>query len=245
MKSWIDNARPISSIDAEICFLLNGDFYYGPDSHPQIVERKEVDPLPKLDFPRVVEQMARTSEISGHEHQLADYYSGVLSAANKHGKTFNEIRQYFWIRFWLWNSEEDIRVRFPWYDTLGEIENFIKCVIEAEDGEVFYDIDQGWELDVFAKNEFLYIQERDPDYDEVYYAVRLPRAPLIKSLIELVERATIQVDALSNLVGHNYWTSREPVKMPAQVVSEASEASEVSKVSEVSEVSKKAWWKLW
>ncbi|MDH2435975.1 hypothetical protein QCD60_25930 [Pokkaliibacter sp. MBI-7] len=230
MKSWIDNTRPISKIDAEICYLLKDDFYYGPDSHPQIVERKEVDPLPTLDFPRVVEQMARTSEVSGHEHQLANYYSGVLSAAKRHEKSFNEIHQYFWLRFWLWNSEEDIHVGFPWYDTLGEIENFIKSVIETESGEVFYDVDQGWELDVYARDGFLYIQERDPDYDEVYYSVSVPRDPLIKSLIELIERAGTQIESLSNLVGHNYWRPREPVDMPAK---------------EASGVSKKLWWKLW
>jgi hypothetical protein len=150
MESWFADAKRITSLDAEICFLLQDDFYYGPDSYPEVAERKEVEPLPSPQIERHVPSMVRSAEAVGHEEELAKYYREVIRVARKHRKSFNDIRQYFWMRFWLWNTDEEIHISFPWYDTYSEIDRFLTSVSGNSDGQLFWDADQGWELDVHA-----------------------------------------------------------------------------------------------
>src|SRR5690349_15304267 len=113
MESWFSEAKVISTMEVEVCFLIQNDFYYGPDSHPAVVERKEVAPLPSPNIARKVPSMIRTSEAFGYEENLANYYREVLRVARYHRKTFNHVRQYFWLRLWLCNTAEDVHVDFP------------------------------------------------------------------------------------------------------------------------------------
>lgn len=206
-NAWFSDAKSVSSLEAEVCFLLAESFYYGPDTHPDIVERKLVEKLPAPNIPLKVTSMVRVSEAIGYEQQLADYYTQVIRLARKHHMRFQRIRHYFWLRFWLWNNQEGIYISFPWYDSFSEIDRFLNALSKVEEGEVDYDMDQGWEMEVWAKNETLYIRQRDPDADEVHLAISVPRAALVSQIAPLRERTKKVISGLSQAVGSDVWTT--------------------------------------
>ena len=169
-------------------------------------DAKEVEPLVQADIDRRVASMVRTSEALGNEQKLATYYLNLIRIARKHGKTFNEIRHYFWLRFWLWNSDENVQIPFPWYDTLLEIGQFLDDVAQKAEGQVYWDIDQGWELEVCVFGGELFLQFQNPDDDEVYARLRVPREKAIASIQTLREHAESIIQSLSNVIGRDLWT---------------------------------------
>ena len=206
MEPWFAEAKRITSLDAKICFLLQHDFYYGPDSHPEVVERKEVEPLPSPNIARQAPSMVCSAEALGHEEELAHYYREVVRIARKHRQTFNAIRHYFWLRFWLWNSEQDVHIAFPWYDTFGEIEQILDSVAKTTEGQVFWDVDQGWELEMYSSEGELFTRLRDPDYDETHVVVRFPREMLLEQLQPVRTRTESIIRFLSSAIGQDVWT---------------------------------------
>ncbi len=207
MESWFTEAKPISSLEAEICFLLRDDFYFGPDSFPQVSERREIELLPSPAIRRHIPSMVRASEALGHESELADYYQAVLRTARSHRKNFNEIRQYFWLRFWLWNTEQQIYISFPWYDSYAEINRFLSSVTSNSEGQVFWDVDQGWELDVHASGGELFVRLRDPNDDETHAIVRLPTDALLAHIQPLRIRTETIINNLTSAIGRDLWTN--------------------------------------
>lgn len=207
MQPWFNEAKRIASLEAEVCFLLQEDFYYGPDSQLEVAEHKIVEPLPSPRIPRHVSSMVRTSEAIGNERELARYYSEVIRLARKHRMSFNCISQYFWLRFWLCNTDEDVHIGFPWYDTFSEVQAFLNALISKEAGQVFWDIDQGWELEIHAVNDEIFARLRDPDYDETHAIACYPRDALLRQLTELQNRTESVIAALSSVIGRDLWTS--------------------------------------
>lgn len=203
MESWFADAKRISSLEAEDCFLLRDDFYFGPDSFPHVSERKEVEPLPSPTMSRHVSSMVRTSEAIGHENELADYYRAVLRVARSHNKSFDEILHYFWLRFWLWNTEQQVHISFPWYDTFSEIDRFFVDVSADSDGQVFWDADQGWELEIHCSNGEYFFRLRNPDDDETHAIVRLPFDGLHSVIQPLRTRTQSIIRSLSSAVGRD------------------------------------------
>lgn len=208
MESWFADATRVSSIEAEVCFLLQEDFYYGPDTFPEVAEQKFVEPLPVPNIPREVPSMVRTSEAIGNETELVRYYSEVIRLGRKHRKQFHHISHYFWIRFWLWNTAEDVHIGFPWYDSYSEIQDFLNGVSAKEEGRIFWDMDQGWELEVHAAKNDFFARVRDPDSDEIHAVVCCPRDVLLYQLAELEGRTEALIAALSTSIRRDLWTSR-------------------------------------
>ncbi len=232
MQSWFPRAKPITAIEVEICFLLQNDFYFGPDRLREIGERKFVEPLPSPQIPRHVPSMVRTSEAIGYELELERYNAEVIRLAKKHGLDFNAIRHYFWLRLSIWNTAEGIHIGFPWYDTYSEMERFFDDVSARDSGEVFWDADQCWEMQVHAENGEFFAQARDPDYDETHFIVRFPRELLLAKIPDFRNRATSIIRCLSSVIGDDVWTTH--VESPVFMHASRGEGK-----------LRTQWWKLW
>ena len=234
MEPWFSDAKQVSTLDAEVCFLLRSDFDLGSDRPIEDSERANfIEHLVQPDIPRVVPSLVRTSEAIGHEAELAAYYKQVVESAIRHGMSFNSISHYFWLRLWFWNTKEDIHVSFPWDDSYSEIAYFLDRFISIEAGRVFFSGDQGWEIEVYAHENQLFIREWDPDDDEIHACVCVPRLEFIQHVKEMMERSIKVIEALSASLGEDVWTEcvrTEPVFMskPEPVVT-----------------SRKVWWKFW
>ena len=208
METWFKDAKQLGSLEIETCFLLQDDLYYGPDTHPEVVERKQTEPLVPPSINRHVHSMVRTAEVEDNVDELARYYTDIIRLGRKHRLPFNHISHYFWMRFWIWNTDEDVHISFPWYDTQAEIDSFIDSVATTSVGPLFWDADQGWELEIHASDDDLYLRLRDPDYDETHAVVCFPADALLNELPRLQSRTRLIIDSLSSIVGRDLWTKR-------------------------------------
>lgn len=208
MESWLSEAKRNSSLEAEIGFLLQDDFYYGPDNLPDITERKFVDPLPSAIIKRRGPSMVTTLEALENLQPLAGYYAEIIRLARKHSRSFNAINHYFWLRFWLTNPAEDVTIGFPWYDTLSEINGFLCGVAQEKEGQVFWDVDQGWELEVHSSNGDFFARLSCPEDEETQAVVRFPREILLEQIGPLRNRTETIIKQLSSAMGRDVWTNR-------------------------------------
>ncbi len=206
--NWKLNSKEIEVLEAEICFQLSESFYTGdPNDIAQIQNEdfQEKNHLPS--FKREVESIARTAEVIGHEDDLVSFYRQIIEKAIKYEKDFNSIRSYFWIRLWLWEKDSESTISFPWYDSLSEMQRLFSA-LESYDNpdEVYWDADQGWEINVAADDMFFYFRQIDPDEGEEYENIKVLKEPLIKIIKKLNERATSIVACLSKGVGVDVWS---------------------------------------
>jgi hypothetical protein len=206
MEDWFADAKHVTALEVESCFMLQEDFYYGPDSFPELNERKLVEPLKQPGIHRHVPSLLRTSEAENNVEELARYYADVISLAKRHQLPFNHISHYFWMRFWIWNTAAEIHLSFPWYDTQSEIDGFIQSVIEKTDGQVFWDADQGWELEIHAFYDKHFARLRDPDSNETHAIVSYPGNALTGQLLSLQSRSRLIIERLTSIIGRDLWT---------------------------------------
>jgi len=198
VESWIADARPIDSLEPEIAFHLWDEF------HPALHHRPEPLALPEI--PRASRLRARTSEVIGHQADLAAYYGRVAALARQHALQLHQVRQYFRMDLRLDNEEADIHLSFPWYDTFSAMDHFLAAVAGNAQGMVYDDQDQGWAVEAWAFDGTLYIRQSDPDSDdEPGQAVALPRAGLQARIASLRERTTTLVAHLAKELGPDVW----------------------------------------
>lgn len=101
-------AKPVSLLNVELCFLLKKEFYFGPDRHAGVDTSTCTQCLQPPSFPRSEPSMVLTSELGGRESELAAYYRQVVELAICHGMNFNSIRHHFWVRLWMWNGRGEL-----------------------------------------------------------------------------------------------------------------------------------------
>lgn len=208
MEQWFSEAIHIPSLEVEICFLLQDEFYHGPDRLADFAERpKYLERLEGPDLQRLVPSMVRTAEAVGNELALAAYYQQIVALARKHGLAFNSYRQYFWMRLWLWNTEHQAHISFPWYDSFSEIDRFLDKLVTVHDGLVDHDRDQGWEMETYAHQGMLCFRQRDPDADATHLAICVPRQELVASVAALRDRTRKILANLASKLGADVWTS--------------------------------------
>lgn len=200
-------AKALDSLEPQICFLISKDFYYGPDRHADLSERKFVEklipPMLHQEFPSIV----RTGEALGHEKELADYYWQIVSTARRHAKHFNQIRHYFCMRLWLSNATEKLSISFPWYDSLSEMRRFSDAIASNAEGDLYWDADQGWELNVKGTYDRLLMHQHDPDSDDTGLLVSVPRDAFLQQMTRCMEDSTSIVARLTQEMGADVWTA--------------------------------------
>jgi hypothetical protein len=202
MSDWYSTTKEVSSIEIEICFLLQT--HYG--------DRELTLPA----FERQVPSLVRSSEVIGREIQLAEYYSQIIERARNCGALFNEISQYFWMRLFLWNTEAHVLVTFPWYDTYSEIKPLLDRFLAGQNGELFFDIDQGWQIEVALHEGRIYIRCGDPDEinaegedHESITLVNFRNDVLLPLISPLVVRTESTIRELTRLLGDDVWTRQK------------------------------------
>jgi hypothetical protein len=202
VEPWFADARPIDSLEPEIAFRLWDEFHPAPHHRPE--------PLALPEFGRASRLQASTSEVIGHEAELAAYYRRVAALARQHALKLHQVRQYFWMDLRLDNERAGIHLSFPWYDTFSAMDPFLAAVAGSDQGMVYDDQDQGWAVEVWACNGTLYIRQSNPDTDdEPGQAVALPRAGLQARIAPLRQRTATLVAHLAKELGPDVWPGGE------------------------------------
>ena len=204
--TWIQESKKVENLEVEVCFLLAENYFVGdPNNVDHFDDEKYRETLELPSFPRVVESMARTREIIDNVDALSSYYKSIIERSVSLKKSFNDIRQYFWLRLWFWNSEEGVLVSFPWYDSLSEMQQFFSW-LKGDAEKTFCDMDQGWEVNAVHSDEYVYIRQTDPDSDEVVSNVAVPLVGFAEEAAEVESRAIKIIADLSNEIGVDVWT---------------------------------------
>jgi hypothetical protein len=208
MQLWFAEATRVASLEAEICFTIAEDFYFGPDRFPEPAEyAKLVQRLTPPNIERITPSLLKTSEALGREDELAAYYRQIVRLARHYRLPYNSIRHYFWLQLVLWNSEHDVHLSFPWYDSFSAIDSYLHDLSSIENGLVHHDMDQGWEMETYAEDAFLYFLQRDPDCEEMRCGVRVPRDGVVARVTELRKQTQSIILHLSVSLGADVWTA--------------------------------------
>jgi hypothetical protein len=209
-KQWYDSAVLVEDAVVEIKFSLSTHFNYGPEYGAQ--DPKAVEPLIMPTFPRATELWATTVEAEPHIDQLIRYYADVVRLIKKHGKSFDHKRHYFWLGLFIENPGKSFDVQFGYYDTLSRMEGAIKALsCPPPSGEVYFDRNQCWAIEIDAHDGMLYIRESDPDYQEVYNVGKFPLLALASSSTAALERAKRIVAFLTEALTEDAWTTYKAV----------------------------------
>lgn len=207
MEPWFATAKCISEPVVEVAFLLAPNFYFGPDTHPSLLERQQVESLRLPACTRPGQRAITSTEADAHLEQLVLYYSDVVRAARKHGKDFNSLRHYFWMRLSIFGADQETFIGFPWLDSLKEVGRVLELLAAPPTrGEVYWDRDQGWEIQIHVEADNFYIRESDPDAEEVHAVAKVPRQWLSARAMEELSRSRKVVARLAAALGDDAWS---------------------------------------
>jgi len=200
----------VTDLTTEICYQINESFFIGNPNDPSEFQNTELNvALTPLKIDRKTNEIVTTKEVLGKELQLFEYYKSIIELKDKHQKTYNEIHHLFWLRLWIYSSKERIYISFPWYDTLNEFKRFFRVFDKDSTGKVFYDVDQGWELEIQADNDFYYIKQTNPDENDlVIQNIKTSKIALKNTIAALEKTIDGQIEKLTQLAGVDLWTDR-------------------------------------
>lgn len=203
---WKKHCEPLDFINVDICFCINEDFYYGPHDVISIEERKQTTPLPSVTNKAAATFNLRSLKAEDNTEKLLAYYEEVLRLAQNYKRSPLEVSHYFWLKLYFWRPDLGISMNFPWYDTLDEIAPVLEKIVSGENGLLLKDFDQGWDIEIYGDDDYIYAREGDPSEDEINILHQIPRAQLANDCEQALIRARALIAWLSDNLGHDYWT---------------------------------------
>jgi hypothetical protein len=201
---WIKHAQDADSFHVDIGWIIHPEFYYGPD-HPKTPEEWEQFKTCtlKLSLPPIAKgSYILSSDAISSPGQLLDHYFRILSLCREYGKSVES--QSFWMRPVIW-SGDGRGISFSWMDTYAETLYWVDAICRNDDGELFHDIDQGWQVAFLGRGEFIFGAGSSDDDDEDpanIDAFRFTRAPLQAKVRAASDRAAILVNKIKNPARH-------------------------------------------
>jgi hypothetical protein len=209
MKSdWLKEAVDVPHFEINVAFLTQQEFYFGDDNDMAQIADKEHYREPLYIPFSDKDILVTTHNIFEHLEELIKHYESVMKLNLKYEK---ELRysSYFWIRPIIKNlNEGNILASFPWYDTLEEIRYLCNHLKDIEEGEIFYDRDQSWEIIIENYEGKLFIKESDPDYNETFCCISIDRQEMLMQIKILLEKTELIIKRLTEYFGINYWEKR-------------------------------------
>lgn len=200
-KSWYAESAKQPDGKFDCYFLCKTTLFVGDDRNYARDQHKRVElPVPqgpvRDGFCRV-----RASEVSDVE-TLVEHYVAVLDVARKHRKSFNSIRQHFWLRLSVeWPVEQALW--FPWFDTWGDMD---EGLAKIKAGQEWWDVDQGWESILIKDSEWVHLRAGDGEGAE-FFNVAFPADRLLGSADRLRLRMPELIAQLAKHVGADVWTN--------------------------------------
>jgi len=200
---WIGNSRPADDLAPCFRFLLRENVYVGDPNDGSKFNDPAYNPRIALpEFPRQQQLRPASSEIIGHEEQLADYYRRVGALAPPHAGSPN-----YWLRLSLESSATGTEIGFPWWDRVREAAAFFRWLKEGPSGTGFLDTDQGWMFRAFRAEERFYFLDSDPDDgDRERVNVSVDRPAFIERVAEAERLTRVVIERLKLRLRMDHWS---------------------------------------
>jgi hypothetical protein len=204
---WVSRAKRVDAAVVDVGFMVSESFYFGPENgfSPEQWESLR-EPL----YQPTVErhgQYVLTSALAATPAELLKYYADVIRMRDKHGKRWAMQPTYFWMRPLIF-SPCVYEISFPWYDTWEETKPLLDAIEWPGDGEIFSDVEQGWEVAIVASGDRLLIRQGDFDSGEEQECVSCDRSNLSRQIPLLRDRSERLLSELRHELGHDYWSRR-------------------------------------
>jgi hypothetical protein len=201
-SEWVKASKSVEEPSVVVSFLTQVRFYVGDPNDPDQLDDESCY-LP-LATPNSADSISVASVV-GKEEALAGYYRRVVELAAARGQGFDQFGHHFWMRLAIrWRGGQCV---FPWYDTWGDMDRLLGWLPLADDGEQYWDIDQGWELVVVRKGDAFHFRQGD-GYGNESENVRLDREALLRSLKSVRSDVREVIDELEVHLGADVWTKR-------------------------------------
>ena len=196
-RSWVAKSVMAGNADAEITFSLPPT--YRPD--PNSLDETGAIALPAPAKSSAERYDLASKDVLANEQGLVDH---VLQLARQYGHSYNEFSHHMWLRLQV--SWDGGTIGFAWYDTLDSMELVFDWLRDANDGEMWSDVEQGWEMIAVRVGERFHFREGGFDQGGEYANVAFPREELLSSISSLRERMGRIIARLTADLGEDYWT---------------------------------------
>ncbi len=209
LNKYLSQTEFIPDLKVDVGFIISDDFYYGDENEWTDEEWKTQRQL--LDKPSqelLYGRYALSESIEGNEGQLIRYYASVLKAIKDHNKSRKTGDSCFWLRPLVFKKDAN-DISFPWYDTFVESLSFLEVLVKNEDGWIFDDLDQGWQVAVYAEGDKFHFIQRVWESDEPVWLASGNRVALAAMAKDCMLRVKKQIEILTAQLGADYWTKRE------------------------------------
>ncbi len=238
---WLRRCKPVDGATVDVGYLIVPRFYFGPETSFSREQWERMgEPLVNPDLPRYGD-FVLSGEIVGREEELLRYYRHVLDLCRKHGRRPDEVKYYFWIRPLIF-KKGDFAITFPWYDSIEESERLISALSQANTGQLFDDIDQGWSFEAYSDGAFFYMRQSDPDACQEHFVVKMPASDLTVQFAPLLQRVRTQVRAFSEGLGCNMWSATQAGLVSPE---KAGDIRGNDRPGSREVASAKKWWQFW
>jgi len=208
LNKYLSQTTFIPGLTVDVGFIISNDFYYGDENEWTEEEWKTQRQL--LDKPALplYGNYALSEAFEENETQLVQYYASVLKAIKEHDKIRKAGDSCFWLRPVVYQKEVDA-ISFPWYDTFVEALSFLKALESNEEGWIFDDLDQGWQVAVYAEGDKFHFIQRNWEVDEPVWLASGNRTELAAMAKKCIIRVKKQIELLTAQLGADFWTQRE------------------------------------
>jgi hypothetical protein len=200
---WTARSVQVDDLTPRIRFLLNRTVYTGDPNNSAQFKSAAFNPAISLPtFPRQDALRPTSSEVLGHEEELADYYRRVTELTQPRRPEYN-----YWLRLSLESLSGSLEVGFPWWDRLADMSAFTTWLRTAPAGTGYLDQDQGWMIRAFRTEGRLHFLNSDPDdHDRERSNISVGRLGFLQRLDQAERDAREVIGRLKTRLAMDPWS---------------------------------------
>ena len=162
--AWMARSVRVDDFLCDVVFHLSTGIQFCDAATGPIIPG-ETAALPMPDLPLIGANGVAASTLAGRERELVRYCRNVVAAFARHGRAA-QLRPgspYFWLRPAI-IARGSILTDCLWYDTVPEAEALLRVLAgrpDAPDGELWDDLDQGWQIRIVKDGNLICVAEWD------------------------------------------------------------------------------------
>ena len=247
---WFSKAKAKESFVVDLAFLVLPTFYIGDENDPDQLRSNNAAiniPLPEIGYAPVPKgsqgTFASLADVKNNPSELVDYYNACLELCRRYGKRPSTKKHYFWLRPVIRENEMCL-IDFPWYDTYGEFKRWADAILTSSEPRLFWDADQGWELDVWQSGDHFYFRRGSPDApDDEAECYRFPKSMLRPQIEQLGNDCVATLKRISANVELDFMAIDNSLKLLDAKVKQSDAHHEAERIHGATNA--RLWWKFW
>ncbi len=208
--AWTAQSVRVEDVRCDVVFHLSIGIQFCDPATGHIIPG-EVASLPKPDLPLTGPSGVSALAVIAREQDLVHHYRNVVAAFACHGRAaqLRPRSPYFWLKPAI-IANGSVLTQCSWYDTVPEAEALLQVLVsgpEALDGELWDDLDQGWQIRIIKRDDLVFVAEWD------WEERRQPAGGLAFDLVQLSREATTALARLRAVhrvlveaLGHDWWS---------------------------------------